>query len=81
MRRKKNGERWFMDESFQRQAEIAQAAGTPQVTDRDLLRIHMQQALGYVEWFAPTLKIDDALPVVTAKVALRLLIEFLERNK
>lgn len=81
MRRKKDGSRWFMDLSLQEQAAIAQAAGVPSPSSRDLLHTHMIQALAHVDRFAPRMKANEALPVVTARAALRNLIEYLERNK
>lgn len=82
MRVKKNGERYFMDLSTQEQAVIVAAEGKhPEPTPRQMLLDHMNQALGYLEWFVPRCKMAEALPVVTARAALRNLIEYLERNK
>lgn len=50
-------------------------------TPRQMLLMHTKQYLGYLDWFAAPGGIAEALPVVTVRAALRLLIEFLERNK
>jgi hypothetical protein len=80
MRITKAGKRYFMDESIQRQAEIAQAAGKPQPTVRDAWLSLTRQDLTDLDYFATRCN-DEALPVVTARAAIRLLIEYLERNR
>lgn len=82
MRRKKNGERWFMDLSAQEQAEVVKAKGkhippTQREAWLSLTRVYLSD----VDLFALRCRADDAIPVVTARAALRLLIEYLERNK
>lgn len=82
MRRKRDGTRYFMDLSAQEQAEVVAQEGKYQPpTPREAWLNLIYQALGDVDYFAPKLKVNEALPVVTARAALRLLIEFLERNK
>lgn len=82
MRTKRDGTRFFMDESIQRQAEIVREKGKHiSPTPRQMLLTHAQQFLGHLDWFAPRCKADEVLPVVTVRAALKLLIEFLERNQ
>jgi hypothetical protein len=82
MRRKKNGEQWFMDLSAQEQAAIVAAAGKhPALTTHDALLSLACVFLGDVELLAPQCKCADALEIVTARAALRNLVEYLERNK
>lgn len=82
VRIKKNGQRWFMDESIQRQTQIARAKGIPAPTPRQLLHAHMVQALGHVEWFAPHLPHgDSSIEIAAARQALLELIVFLEQNQ
>lgn len=74
MRIKQNGERYLQDLNAQ---DFPHNPATPRV----MLLTHMRQALGYLDWFAAPGGIAEALPVVTVRAALRLLIEYLERNK
>ena len=81
MRIKRDGQRYFMDESIQRQAEIAEKAGLVAPTLRQawlsLSRIYLDD----LDLFASKCGAAEAIPVVTARVSLRLLVEYLERNK
>ena len=82
MRIKANGERWFMDESIQRQAEIVARKGKhPPPTVRGSWLSLARQQLADLDYFAARCKASEALPVVTARAALRNLVEYLERNK
>ena len=81
MRIKRNGQRYFMDESIQRQAEIAAKAGLVAPTMRQswlsLTRIYLDD----LDLFAAKCGAAEALQVVTARAALKLLVEYLERNR
>lgn len=82
MRRKKNGERWFMDLSAQEQIAIVEEQGKyPAPTFQDAWLSLTRQFLGDNDYMATRCGVSDALPVVTARAALRNLIEYLERNK
>lgn len=81
MRVTKAGERYFADESLQRQTEIVRKKGKHiPPTPHQMLLTHMRQALGHLDWFAPRCKVDEAVAVVAARTELRLLIQFLETN-
>ena len=82
MRITKAGKRYFMDESIQRQTEIVAQEGkhipsTPRDARLSLTRVY----LGDLDYLSQRCRDNEALPVTTARAALRLLIEFLEKNK
>lgn len=82
MRIKKNGERYFMDESIQRQAEIAREKGNCLLpTPPAMLLTHMQQALDQIDRYAPQWEHGDGYEVRLARLALLDLIRFLEGNR
>lgn len=81
MRIKRNGERYIQDLSIQAQSARAAKLAIPSPTPHQMLLTHMQQALGYLDWFAPRCGAGDAMPVANVRVELKLLIEFLERNR
>lgn len=81
MRIKRDGQRYLQDESIQRQSEIAAEAGlvapTPRQSWLSLTRIYLDD----LDLFASKCRAAETIPVVTVRAALKLLVEFLERNK